>query len=78
MPGLEIFKYDFSSQKHDFNLILYIGRDCERFYNKSKNYIFGKLKTKQEKKELKIISKTSSDTSETYWLNIIHPGGPRS
>jgi hypothetical protein len=24
MPGLEIFKYDFSSQKHDFNLILYL------------------------------------------------------
>jgi len=75
MMGLEVFKFDFESVKDGYNLIVHI----EEFENdsiiKHKKHQFGSWKPEAKTKELKLFSKISSNTTETYWLSIVHLNG---
>jgi len=73
MIGLEVYKYSFDASNIDYNLILHLEEIANDSILNKKSYNLGKWKPEIKTKELKIISNISSDTSETYWLNIVHP-----
>lgn len=71
--GLEVFKYDFSPVKDDYGLTIYIDQYVNDSLVLSKPYAFGKWEADAEQKEFKLISHIESDTSDVYWLNLVHP-----
>lgn len=73
MLGIEIFKYDFSQQKEDFNLIIHLDELADDSVIISKSYNLGKWDSVAKLKELRIIPKISSDTTSIYWVKISHP-----
>lgn len=73
MMGLEVFKFNFESVKDGYTLIVYIDEFENDSIIKHKKHQFGSWKPDAKVKELKLFSKISSATAETYWLNIVHP-----
>ncbi len=73
MLGIEIFKYDFSKQAPEYNLVIHVEEIVNGSVIQNKRYELGNWGKDQIKKELKIVSKITSDTTSTYWIKLSHP-----
>lgn len=73
MLGVDVFKYDFSKQDPAYSLTVHVDEVVDGSITKSKSYQFGTWTTEQLKKELKFLSRRTSDTSSTYWFKFSHP-----
>jgi len=78
LSGLEIFKFNFDSVKPDYNLIVYIEEISKDSIICKETSRIRPWKSELLKKELSIITKTSSDTSSVYWINLLHPNMRRT
>ncbi|PKQ67530.1 hypothetical protein BZG01_07275 [Labilibaculum manganireducens] len=73
MMGVDIFKFDFDSVDLNYNLTLYLEEYIEDSIMIKKSFNMGKWSSDNIQKEIKLISKISSDTTKTFWFKIIHP-----
>ena len=71
--GVEVFKYDFSDVEPNCGLTIFVDEYNKDSLVSSKPFNFGSWDKVPENKEFELISKVSSDTAQTYWLNLIHP-----
>jgi len=73
MLGVEIFKYDFSKQESQYNLIVHIDEMVDGSITKSRSYKLGSWTSEQTNRELRIFSRIASDTASAYWIKVSHP-----
>ncbi|KJF42931.1 DUF5041 domain-containing protein [Draconibacterium sediminis] len=71
--GVEVFKYDFSDAEPNCGLTIYIEEYNKDSLLSSHPFNFGLWDKDLGEKEFELIAKVSSDTTQTYWLNLIHP-----